>query len=75
MLIIFGLAALLLLAVLSLVVVLPIMLAVALVRGRRRRSVETASLISDPDSAFVDLVSLEWPREAPFLHRSDPSLG
>jgi hypothetical protein len=75
MLIIFGLAALALLAVFAVVLAVPTMIALALVRARRRRRGAQAELASDPDSAFVDIVRLEWPGEDGFVQVAGQSSG
>jgi hypothetical protein len=67
MLIIFAIAALALLAVIGIVVILPIMLVAAVVRSRRRIQADTIPQATDQDSAFVELVSSQWPEEAPRL--------
>ena len=64
MLIIFVLALLALLAVFAVVFVLPCMIVVGAVRARHRRSTQEAKITPDPDSAFLDMVSREWPQDA-----------
>lgn len=72
--IILGCAALALLTLFSLVVVLPLMIVVAMVRARRRRVTAAAGSPTDPDAAFAELVSREWPGEATLLRPPDPFL-
>jgi hypothetical protein len=64
MLIIFAIAALALLAAVGIVVILPIMLVAAVVRSRRRIQADAIPQATDQDSAFVELVSSQWPGEA-----------
>ncbi|MDP1878455.1 MAG: hypothetical protein Q8M17_12965 [Actinomycetota bacterium] len=74
MLIIVGLAALLLGGLIGVVIGIPVMIAVAVVRARRGPTTQAQpepESASDPDAAFIDLVTRGWPAEATCLHASD----
>ena len=64
MLIIFAIAALALLAVVGIVVILPVMIVASVIRSRRRLQADAIPQATDQDSAFVELVSSQWPEEA-----------
>jgi inner membrane protein involved in colicin E2 resistance len=64
MLIIFGLAAMLLLGVTFVVIVIPIMLIRASLRARQNHRSTAASAAASNDDTFATIVAREWPDEA-----------
>ncbi len=71
MLIIVGLAALLILGLVALGVGLPVLLAAACTRGRRRPAAPLEAA-ANPDWAFAQLIAREWPDELGLAHIPDP---